>query len=190
MCSSFSVNRLKPSESYFDTLPLNVKDDEVQYSESCSCYRKNENNVPVCENVFEVAFPTLAKKQLEPISPRDLCDRQKRDVGHSDDATEEDFQLFKEVRQLRPRFRREVQIGPLSRENASRYCAERISATKIGKLCAKLGVDVQSLVDTCSDDVVVSILLFVNPAETGKAFEIPSTPEICSEFCNISLDAL
>lgn len=163
MCSSFSVNRLKPSESYFDTLPLNVKDDEVQYSESCSCYRKNENNVPVCENVFKVAFPTLAEKQLEPISPRDLCDRQKRDVGHSDDASEEDFQLFKEVRQLRPRFRREVQIGPLSRENASRYCAERISETKIGKLCAKLGVDVQSLVDTCSDDVVVSILLFANP---------------------------
>jgi len=128
--------------------------------------------------VFKVAFPTLAKEQLEPISPRVLCDRQKRDLSHSDDATEEDFQLFKEVRQLRPRFRREVQIGPLSRENASRYCAERISETKIGKLCTKLGVDVQSLVDTCSDDVVVSTLLFVISTETEDDFEIRSTLKI------------
>ena len=149
----------------------------MQYSESCSCFRKNANNGLDCENVFKVAFPTLAKKQqFEPISPRVLCDRQKRDLSHSDDATEEDFQLFKEVRQLR--FRREVRLGPLSRENASRYCAERISETKIGKLCTKLGVDVQSLVDTCSDDVVVSTLLFVISTETEDDFEIRSTLKI------------
>ena len=131
----------------------------MQYSESCSCFRRKANDVPDCENVFKWAFPTLARGKWQPISPRDLCDRQKRDLHYSDDATEEDFQLFKKVRQLRPRFRRQVEIGLLSRENASRYCAERISETKIGKLCAKLGVDVQSLVDTCSDDVVVSRLL-------------------------------
>lgn len=147
----------------------------MQYSDACSCFRKDANNVPECENVFKIAFPTLARKKLQPISPRDLCDRQKRDLHYSDDATEEDFQLFKEVRQWRPRLRREVQIAFSSRENASRYCAERISETKIGKLCAKLGVDVQSLVDTCSDDVVVSKLLFVNLTETGKAFEMPLT---------------
>lgn len=153
----------------------------MQYSEACSCFRRNPNTAPECDNVFKLAFPTLARKNLQPISPRNLCDRQKRDLHYTDEATDEDFQLFKEVRQWRPRVRREVEIGPFSRKNASRYCAERISETKIGKLCAKLGVDVQSLVDTCSDDVVVSTLLFVNPTDTSKAFEIPMIPYGCVE---------
>lgn len=172
----FPSNRLTSSESYFDTLPPHVKDDDVQYSEACVCLKRGS---PDCGNVFTFAFPTLARTHLNTISPRDLCDRQRRDLHYSDDATEEDFQLFKEVRQLRPRVRREAQIGPFSRANASRYCSERISETKIGKLCAKLGVDVQSLVDTCSDDVVVSVLLLVNPIETGKASELPSPSEMC-----------
>lgn len=148
----------------------------MQYSKSCVCSREGSSD---CENVFTFAFPTLANTKFNTISPRDLCDRQRRDLHYSDDATEEDFQLFKEVRQLRPRLRREAQTGPFSRENASRYCSERISDTKIGKLCAKLGVDVQSLVDTCSDDVLVSTLLLVNPIETGKASGLPSTLEMC-----------
>ena len=131
----------------------------MQYSKSCVCFKGGND----CGNVFKFAFPTVANTRMNSISPRDLCDRQRRDLHYSDDATEEDFQLFKEVRQLRPRLRREAQIGPFSRENASRYCSERISETKIGKLCAKLGVDVQSLVDTCSDDVVVSTLLLIDP---------------------------
>lgn len=154
----------------------------MQYSEACSCFRKNAKNVPECENVFKVAFPTLARKRLERISPRVLCDRQKRDVSHSDDATEEDFQLFKEVRQLRPRFRREAQIGPLSRENASRYCAERISETKIGKLYAKLGVDVHSLVDTCSDDVVVSTLYLLSSLKPKKLLKSRKLWRLCTYF--------
>ncbi|KAJ7392898.1 hypothetical protein OS493_008135 [Desmophyllum pertusum] len=64
------------------------------------------------------------------------------------------FQLFKQSPQLRPRSRRDSPIiGPVSKENATRYCAERISETKIGKLCAKVGVNVQALVNICSSDV-------------------------------------
>lgn len=99
-------------------------------------------------------------KRLKP-SARDLCNRQKRDVHFSDDPTEEDYQLFTQTRQLRSRLRREVPVGPVSKENATRYCAERISETEIGKLCAKVGVDVQALVNTCSDDLEVSKLLFL-----------------------------
>lgn len=87
-----------------------------------------------------------------------LCDRDKRDVHYSDDPTEEDFELFKQTPQLRPRFRRAMQTGKISKENATRYCAERISETEIGKLCAKVGVNVQALVNICSADVEVSNL--------------------------------
>ena len=76
-----------------------------------------------------------------------------------DNLTEEDIQLFKEIPQLRRRLRRKVEFGSVPKANATRYCAERISETKIGKLCAKIGVNVQALVNTCSADVEVSTLL-------------------------------
>ena len=149
-------HRLETGESYFDTLPPDVQDGDVQYSTACLCLRAGENDAARCENVFDVAFPTLLKNNMQRMSPRDLCDRDKRDVDYSDDPTEEDFRLFKQTPQPRPRFRREVPLGPVSKENASRYCAERISETEIGKLCAKVGVDVHKLVNTCSSDLEVS----------------------------------
>lgn len=84
-----------------------------------------------------------------------LCDRDKREAHFSDDPTEEDIQLFKQTPQLQPRFKRESQVGQISKENATRYCAERISETEIGDLCAKVGVNVQALVNTCSADIEV-----------------------------------
>jgi len=84
-----------------------------------------------------------------------LCDRDKRDVHYSDDPTEEDIQLFKQTPQLQPRYKRALQVGQISKENATRYCAERISETEIGDLCAKVGVNVQALVNTCSADIEV-----------------------------------
>lgn len=95
-------------------------------------------------------------KPVKPTSPTKVCSRQKRDVHSLDDPTEEDIQLFKETPLLRNRLRREVQFGSVSKENATRYCAERISETNIGKLCSKIGVNVQALVNTCSADVEVS----------------------------------
>lgn len=106
--------------------------------------------------MFDAAFPTLLRKNTRNLSPEQLCDRDKRDVHYSDDPTEEDFQLFQQTPQLRDRIRRGAPVGPVSKENATRYCAERISETKIGKLCAKMGVNVQALVNTCSADVEVS----------------------------------
>ena len=85
-----------------------------------------------------------------------LCDRDRRDVHFSDDPTEEDFGIFKQFPQLQLRFRRVVQVGQISMANATRYCAERISETEIGKVCAKVGVNVQALVNACSADIAVS----------------------------------
>lgn len=106
-----------------------------------------------CKNSFELAFPNAMKKNL---SPMFLCDRDKRDVHYPDDPTEEEIQIFKQTPLLQPRFRRASQVGQISKENATSYCAERISETEIGKLCAKVGVNVQALVNTCSADVEVS----------------------------------
>ena len=136
----------------------------MQYSQACLCLQSNETNEsgPRCQNVFDAAFPTLERNDnMKSVSPRDLCDRQKRDVYYSDDPTEEDIYLFQQPSQLQPRFKREVPFGQVSKDNGTRYCSERISETEIGKLCAKVGVDVQSLVNTCSADVEVSrIMLF------------------------------
>ena len=153
--------RLGPKESFFDALPSDVQDGDIQYSKACLCPKIGEDIKPQCKSVSEAAFPTLFKKKMKPVkptSPTNLCDRQKRDVHHLDDPTEEDIQIFKETPQLRSRLRREVQLGSLSKENATRYCAERISETKIGKLCAKIGVNLQALVNTCSADIEVSTL--------------------------------
>lgn len=146
-------SRLQNGQSYFDTLPPDVGDKIVKYSTACLCQKEKNPATEQCKDAFTAAFPTVMKKNLSPMS---LCDRQKRDVHYSDDPTEEDFQLFKQTPQLRPRFRRALQVGQISKENATRYCAERISETEIGKLCAKVGVNVQALVNTCSSDVEVS----------------------------------
>jgi len=144
--------RLGLDESFFDTLPPDVEDGVVEYSRACLC-PKGEPGRRLCQNVFDAAFPTLLNTNMNKFSPTQLCDRDKRDVHYSDDPTEEDFQLFKQTPQLRDRIRREAIAEPVSKENATRYCAERISETKIGKLCAKVGVNVQALVNTCSSDV-------------------------------------
>ena len=155
----YLLHRLGSKESFFDTLPSDVRDGDLQYSQACLCPKIGEDTKPKCKSVSDEAFKTLFRKKMKPVkptSPTNLCDRQKRDVHHLDDPTEEDIQLFKETPPLRSRVRREVQLGPVPKENATRYCAERISETKIGELCAKIGVNVQALVNTCSADIEVS----------------------------------
>ena len=89
-------------------------------------------------------------------SPTGLCDRQKRDIHYSDDLTEDDLQLYRQTLHVHPRFTRSVNDEQVPKENATRYCAERISNTELGKLCAEIGVNVKLLEDTCSADVEVS----------------------------------
>ena len=67
---------------------------------------------------------------------------------------DEDFGLFKHPSSER----RKREAGRISKENATYYCEEKISRTKIGKLCAKLGINVEALVNICSFDVEVKYL--------------------------------
>lgn len=97
--------------------------------------------------------------QMKPKHPSGLCDRDKRDIHYSDDITIEDLQLYKQTLHLHPRFKRSAAIKQIPKENATRYCATRISDTELGKLCEKIGVNVQQLIEACSADIEVSQLL-------------------------------
>ena len=147
--------RLEVGESFFDTLPDDVNAGYVEYARACLCPIDGQYSQTHCQNVFDAAFPTLLNTAMEDASPTELCDRQKRDIHYSDDVTDEDLQLFKHTLHAHHRFRRAVADDQIPKENATRYCAERISDTKLGKLCAQFGVNVQQLVETCSADLEV-----------------------------------
>ena len=157
----FFCLRVLPGRSYFDVLPSQVSAYDVEYSEACHCHSyTTEGSYTSCTNAFEFAFPTLRGRKegrLNP-SPMFLCDRQKRDIQFPDEPTDEDFHLFEWTLPLRKRHKRES--GRISKANATYYCEEKISKTKIGKLCAKLGINVQALVNVCSFDVEVKCLRF------------------------------
>ena len=157
-----------PNESYFDVLPPQVPAYDVEYSEACHCDSHNTTTgqYTFCTNAFVLAFPNLADALQRPLTPTDerrpsplfLCDRQKRDIQFSDEPRDEDFHFFERTLPLRKRHKRES--GRISKENATYYCEEKISRTKIGKLCTKLGINVQALVNVCSFDVEVKCFRF------------------------------
>ena len=147
--------RLKVGESFFDTLPDDVNAGDVEYAKACLCPLDGQENRTDCKNVFDAAFPTLVNTPMEDALPTELCDRQKRDIHYSDDVTDHDLQLFKHKFHVHHHSKRSVADDQISKENATRYCAERISGTKLGKLCAQFGVNVQQLVETCSADLEV-----------------------------------
>ena len=91
-----------------------------------------------------------------------MCDhwKVKRGVHYSDELTDEDYNLFKSPlpSETQDRFKRALPAPAVSKQNATRYCTDKIKNTKLGKLCADIGVDVQGYVDSCSLDVSVSRL--------------------------------
>lgn len=87
-----------------------------------------------------------------------MCDisPEKRDLEWSDDLTEEDYELFMKPLDPEAHKRQKRSIDVISKENATRYCAERLTETPVGKMCAKLGTNVQALVNVCASDIEVS----------------------------------
>ena len=150
---------LEYGKSLFHMLPPLVNENKVTYSRVCACHDDTQNSEKDCWDPLALAYPTLfnAVKNMKRLSPAFLCDVKKRDVSFSDDPTDDDFKLFSQTPQLRLRVKRDA-VFEVSKENATRYCEERISETKIGKLCAKVGVNVQALVNVCSVDIQVNIL--------------------------------
>ena len=81
-------------------------------------------------------------------------DRKRRDIEGSDELTYEDFEVLMTPVKSNEHHREKRSV--VSKENATRYCAERLLETRVGKLCAKLGTNVQALVNVCSADIEVT----------------------------------
>ncbi|XP_015775662.1 PREDICTED: von Willebrand factor D and EGF domain-containing protein-like [Acropora digitifera] len=77
--------------------------------------------------------------------------RKRRDIEGSDELTHEDFEVL--MTPLKSNEHHREKRSVVSKDNATRYCAERLLETRVGKLCAKLGTNVQALVNVCSADI-------------------------------------
>ena len=83
-------------------------------------------------------------------------------MSQSDALTDEDYEYFKEPgafqspSRVHLRTKRAAEAFPLSRENATRYCTEKLVESYMGKFCAKVGTDVHSFVNGCSADIMVN----------------------------------
>ena len=158
----------RASPSYFDTLPADVNSDKegVEYEQSCSCSEvQNDKHTDDCVDGIPVVlaqgfFNQGKKGQRIKKCHKNIASRKKREIRDivegSDDLTDEDFRLFYLETDNHKRSIRSV--NPISKENATRYCNKKLAETPVGKLCAKMGTDVQALVNVCSTDIEVSIL--------------------------------
>ena len=77
-----------------------------------------------------------------------------KDIEGSDDFTHEDLKDLMDPLKSNESLWEGTPV--VSKDNATQYCAERLLETKVGKLCAKLGTNVQALVNVCSADIEVS----------------------------------
>lgn len=148
----FSTLRKNPGESFFDTMPTKINDETANYAPVCSCQTFGDPGGCGHSSLHVPSF--LASRT----TPFNLCDKHKRDIHYSDELTDEDYELFKTPlpSENQDRFKRALPDPVIPKENATRYCTERIADTEIGKICAGVGVDVQAFVDSCSLDVSVS----------------------------------
>lgn len=140
------------NESFFDILPSTINDTEANYASVCSC--RNKENSVCGQNPINI--PSFLKDKTTAFN---LCDRNsKRDIHYSDDLTDLDYELLRKPLQLyhNHRFKRAIPSPVVSKENATRYCVEKIAESEVGKLCADVGVNVQAYVNSCTVDIQVS----------------------------------
>jgi len=152
-------HRLEPAQSYFNRLPYPTDDHAVRYDVPCSCFRKDKKGQPECLSEIPVHFPNVMDKTGSVIiiaGGGATGNRKKRELKDSDDLTEEEFEQFKHYVATGTSKRQKRAIPDklvFTKENATRYCVEKVSNSHIGKLCSKLGVNVQALVNSCSIDL-------------------------------------
>ena len=152
--------RIKPGESYFDRLPRPVFHHSI-YKLPCSCYEIDIDGRPECTEEVPVHYPSLQPRPTTPVAlGQDNNSRGRRNIKYTDDLTDEDFELFKRSVGSGVSIRHKRATSPkpqFPKANATQYCKEKISDTKLGKSCAKLGAHVQAMVNSCIIDLQVII---------------------------------
>ena len=156
------IFRCRKWPSYFDELPpeVNQNSDGIKYEKACACDEtKDKGKTTKCaKDGIPVNWPSFEKDKYNRIK---MCDRdpKKREAEGSDELTEEDYELFMKPVETEAHNRLKRSANVVSKDNATRYCAERLAETPVGKLCAKLGTNVQALVNVCSSDIEVSCVI-------------------------------
>ncbi|XP_044176217.1 von Willebrand factor D and EGF domain-containing protein-like isoform X2 [Acropora millepora] len=151
--------RLTASTSYFQTLPAEVNKDARPFETSCACSKTKDGELTdecVTDGIPVVSIILQSSGKVNRIK---MCDnnikpteeRKRRDIEGSDELTHEDFEVLMTPVKSNEHHREKRSV--VSKENATRYCAERLLETRVGKLCAKLGTNVQALVNVCSADI-------------------------------------
>lgn len=143
--------------SYFHKLPdkINEHSGGVNFEKACACSEDEDKKITdKCRDGIPFFLPGPPTNQR--LNRILMCNRNvKRDIISSDDVTEDDFELFKKRDHPEVHERQKRSILQVSKENATRYCTEKLANTTMGKLCAKLGTNIQALVNVCSADIEV-----------------------------------
>lgn len=154
---------LDASRSYFHVIPPRVDDRAILYEKTCYCESRDDNVPKRCEDApNELNLPGI-DRNLATMKMLHVRQKERRDVSRSDALSEEDYEYFKEPDSLKrslhghQRTRREAKPFPVSRENATKYCVEKLVESHVGKFCAKLGINVHSFVNVCSADIMVNM---------------------------------
>ena len=147
------------STSYFQTLPAEINKDPRPFETSCACDETQDKALTTkCAiDGIPVDWPTDKRKHYNRIKMCDRNpekDRKRRDIEGSDELTHEDFEVL--MTPLKSNEHHREKRSVVSKDNATRYCAERLLETRVGQLCAKLGTNVQALVNVCSADIEVT----------------------------------
>ena len=140
----------------------------MEYEQSCSCSEtQNDTHTDDCVDGIPVLLALgflnqgTAEQRIKKCH-KNIASRKKREIRDivegSDDLTDEDFRLFYNSLETDKHKRSKRSVNSISKENATRYCNEKLADTPVGKLCAKMGTNVQALVNICSSDIEVSIL--------------------------------
>ncbi|XP_020629148.1 von Willebrand factor D and EGF domain-containing protein-like isoform X2 [Orbicella faveolata] len=140
--------------SYFDKLPPKINKGGSPIEPACACdVTTGKGKTTKCvKDGIPAFFPSTQKDKFNRIK---MCDRspEKRDLKWSDDLTDEDYELFMKPLDPEAHKRQKRSVNVISKENVTRYCAERLAETPVGKMCAKLGTNVQALVNVCASDL-------------------------------------
>ena len=138
----------------------------MRYDIPCSCDKKDVRGDPECIKTLPTHYFNILDQQgrVVELSGSDGPGMKKRNVEDSDDLTDEDFDLFQRLNfgsGVHNRVRRAASdVSLFSKKNATRYCRKLIADTTIGKSCAKVGSNVQALVNSCSIDLEVKMFPF------------------------------
>ncbi|XP_015780130.1 PREDICTED: von Willebrand factor D and EGF domain-containing protein-like, partial [Acropora digitifera] len=154
-------HRLTASTSYFQTLPAEVNKDARPFEKSCACDETQDkalttectiDGIPVITSFIADTTGTYNRIKMCDNNPEKTQKYKKiRAIEGADDLTREDLKMLMEPLKSNKSLWEETPV--VSKDNATRYCAERLLETKVGKLCAKLGINVQALVNVCSADI-------------------------------------